>query len=388
MEKIVIIGANESIKPAIVKAKEMGFETHVFAWQTGDIGEVIADFFYPISIDNKEEILKVCKEIKPVGVVSITSDFAVQTVNYIACALGFNSNSEKTDLITRNKYHMRQAFQEAKIATPWFKRVDKEYLTGVDNENLKDLNYPLMIKPTDRWSSKGVTRVDGFDTFFDSINKAISESLEGKAIIEEFIEGPEYSCECISYAGKHRFLAFTKKYTTGAPSYIETGHRQPSDIPKEIQEKIFSEVFKALDALNIEYGASHTEFKLLENGEIRIIEVGARMAGDCIGTDLVHISTGYDYVKLVIDVATGKEPDFDRISEPKTAIIKFILDEKDMEKLNLIRETYPEYIWRVSHIVDQIGSREVSDSSTRFGYFIIAIDSDNEAKDTLIKLLK
>lgn len=383
-----MIGANESIKPAIVKAKEMGFETHVFAWPTGDIGEKIADYFYPISIDNKEKIFEVCKEIKPVGVVSITSDFAVQTVNYIARSLGFNSNSEKSDLIARNKFHMRLAFKEAKIATPWFKKLDMDYRTSFGNENLQELKYPLIIKPTDRWSSKGVTRVNGFDTLFASINKAISESLEGNAIIEEFIDGPEYSCECITYAGKHRFLAFTKKFTTGYPSYIETGHAQPSDIPKEIQKKIIPEVFKALDALNIEYGASHTEFKLLENGEIRIIEVGARMAGDCIGTDLVQISTGYDYVKMVIDVATGKTPEFERTSNPKTAIIKFILDESDLEKLNLIRKKYPDYIWRVSNIDDQIGLREVSDSSTRFGYFILAIDIDNEIKNSLIEILK
>ena len=70
------------------------------------------------------------------------------------------------------------------------------------------------------------------------------------------------------------------------------------------------EVFKALDALKIKNGPSHTEFKMDENGKIGIIEIGARMGGDCIGSDLVKISTGYDFSKLTIDVAMRKRAYF------------------------------------------------------------------------------
>jgi biotin carboxylase len=108
-------------------------------------------------------------------------------------------------------------------------------------------------------------------------------------------------------------LAFTKKYTTGSPNYIEIGHVQPTDISDRRPKKIISVIFRALDALDIQYGASHTEFKILNNGEVGIIEIGARMGGDCIGTDLVQISTGYDYVKMTIDVALGKEPSFQKL---------------------------------------------------------------------------
>ena len=58
MEKVVIIGANSFQNPLILKAKQMGYETHVFAWKSGDIGEKTADYFYPISITEKEKILE------------------------------------------------------------------------------------------------------------------------------------------------------------------------------------------------------------------------------------------------------------------------------------------------------------------------------------------
>ena len=57
MKKIVIIGANDFQNQLILKAKEMGFETHVFAWQDGSIGERTADYFYPVSIVEIDEIL-------------------------------------------------------------------------------------------------------------------------------------------------------------------------------------------------------------------------------------------------------------------------------------------------------------------------------------------
>ena len=71
MKKVAIIGASELQNPLILKAKEMGYETHVFAWECGDIGEKTADYFYPISITEKEEILEKCKEINVDAVCTI-----------------------------------------------------------------------------------------------------------------------------------------------------------------------------------------------------------------------------------------------------------------------------------------------------------------------------
>ena len=76
MKKIVIIGANDFQKPLILKAKEMGYETHVFAWREGATGAEDADFFYEISIVEMDEILEECRRIKPDAVATIGSDLA------------------------------------------------------------------------------------------------------------------------------------------------------------------------------------------------------------------------------------------------------------------------------------------------------------------------
>ena len=87
MKKIVIIGANDFQKPLILKAKEMGYETHVFAWREGAIGAEDADFFYEISIVEMDEILEECRRINPYAVACIGSDLANITVQFLAVKL-------------------------------------------------------------------------------------------------------------------------------------------------------------------------------------------------------------------------------------------------------------------------------------------------------------
>ena len=374
MDKIVIIGANSFQNPLILKAKEMGYETHVFAWKSGDIGEKTADYFYPISITEKDKILEECKKIKPKAVVSIASDLAVLTVNYLADKLGLTANSPKISKVCTNKYEMRKAFQEANVRVPKFKNVGLE-----DKIDLSEFKMPVIVKPTDRSGSRGITLVKEEGQLKEAVASAIDNSFEKRAIVEEYIEGNEYSCECISYQGKHKFLAITKKFTTGSPHFIETGHIEPSGLSEEQENIVKQEVFKALDALKIQNGPSHSEFKIDKEGNVGIIEIGARMGGDCIGSDLVKISTGYDFLKLTIDVALGKEPILERVCEPKIAVIKFIFDKKELDKLEKIKENHLDAIYYISEISDL--NHKIVDSSSRYGYYILQCKSMEELKE-------
>lgn len=378
MKKIVIIGASELQNPLILTAKEMGFETHVFAWQDGSIGERTADFFYPISIVEKDKILEKCIEIKPDAVATIASDLANITVNYIARNLGLITNSERSILVSTNKYEMRKAFKEAGIPTPMFFHVGQ----GDDLKEIKQMKLPIIVKPTDRSGSRSITKLESFDDLEEAVSCAINDSFENKAIIEEFVEGNEYSCECISFEGVHYFLAITKKYTTGAPHFIETGHIQPSDLDAPTVECVKSMVFKALDALDVRYGASHSEFKVDRNGNINIIEIGSRMGGDCIGSDLVKLSTGFDFVRMTIQAALGKSPSFEKVCEPKAAAIRYIFSKEDFDLFETIRESHSDILFRHSEI--KVSDSQVVDSSSRFGFYIVA----DKSKEKISKILK
>lgn len=370
MKKLVIIGANDFQNQLILKAKSLGYETHVFAWQCGDVGESTADYFYPISIVEKEQILEKCKEIKPDGVCSIASDLAAITVNYVAEKLGLPCNKTEYTPIQTNKYQMRKAMSDAGIDCPKFVLADERF-------NLSELNdfcYPVIVKPTDRSGSRNIMKLNSAEGIDKAVQEACETSFEHKAIVEEYITGNEYSMETISYKGKHNFLAVTKKYTTGAPHFIETGHMQPSDLSEGIIEKAVDIIFKALNALHIENSAGHSEFRVDDKGNVRIIEIGARMGGDCIGSDLVYLSTGNDFMKMVIDVACGKEPELVAERKNNTVEIRFLFNENDLNDFYEYKKNHADKIYRVSNFEIE-NMDKVTDSSSRVGYYIITGDS-------------
>ncbi len=375
MKKLVIIGANEFQNPLILKAKEMGYETHVFAWRDGAVGEKNADYFYPISIIEVDEILEICKKIQPDGVATIGSDLANVTVAKLADALGLPGNSLTCIEKSTNKASMRAAFKAAGIPTPYFRVV-----SDISELNVQELEYPLIVKPTDRSGSRAITKVEKYEQLTAAIVWAAKESFEKKAIVETYLNGQEYSMESISYEGKHTCLAITKKYTTGAPHYIETGHIQPAPLSRELESKCISEIHRALDALEIKNGASHAEFRIDDRGNVRIIEIGSRMGGDCIGSDLVPLSTGHDFMQMVIETATKQVPSINENTLEKCSAIRFIMSEKNLADLEMIKTKYPGCLIK-ELMTEEPGTHEVIDSGSRFGYYILQTDTMEEMKE-------
>ena len=208
-KKLAIIGANEFQQRLILKAKELGYETHVFAWKDGAVGANDADYFYPVNIREKDIILKICQDRNINGITSIASDLAVITVNYVAGQMGLTGNSMESAKVCTNKYLMRKRLEESGMKVPLYKRVARS-----DELNINQFHFPIIVKPTDRSGSRSITKLYHRDNLEEAIKRAVDVSFEKKAIVEEYLEGDEYSCECISYHGQHSMLAITKKYTT------------------------------------------------------------------------------------------------------------------------------------------------------------------------------
>lgn len=363
-KNIAIIGASYLQMPLIEKAKQMGYTTHVFAWAANDVGETAADYFYPISIVGKEEILNKCQEIGICGICSIASDLAMITVSYVAEQLGLPGNSVQATAKSTNKHLMRLAFEENGDPSPASILVDET----TDLSKLH-LTYPIIVKPTDRSGSRGIYKLTDPSDLPEAVHSAMEQGFEKKALVEEYAEGQEYSVEYISYQGEHHFLAMTKKDTTGAPHFIETGHLEPAPVDIETLEQVKAVVSHALDSLELKNGASHSELKIAEDGTIRIIEIGGRMGGDCIGSDLVRYSTGYDFVRMVIQVACGEAPDFTRVCNPHPAAVRFIFTETDLIAFEVLRRDHPERLLRVvDWHPENIG--KITDSSNRAGCYI------------------
>lgn len=366
MKKIAIIGASYLQEPLVRKAKELGLYTLCFAWRDGAVCADIADEFHDISIIEKEAILSICQKKQIDGVCTIASDVAAPTVSFVAEKMGLTANPYEAAVRANNKYLMRNAFMDAGVPCPLYKMV-----TSVEEIRCIDWIYPLIVKPSDRSGSLGVTKVLTPEELAPAVEKAISVSFKKQAMVEEFIEGREISVEFISYKGTHYPLQITDKVTTEAPHFVELEHHQPSTLSDKMFAKIFDITTTALNALGLTNGASHAEYKITQQGRIAVMEIGGRMGGDFIGSDLVRLSTGYDFVKGVIEVALGE------FKEPKKTICKhsgvyFLCEET--ECIKPIFENWKSYPEIIQCEITDNELRNVQCSAERSGYFIYQSD--------------
>lgn len=375
-KKLAIIGASYLQLPLVKKAKEMGIESICFAWEDGAVCKDLCDKFYPISTVDKEAILKICQEENIDGITTIASDVATLTVNYVAEKMGLVANPDKYSQTATNKYKMRQCFMDNDVPSPKYTLAD-----DTNHYQITGFKFPLIVKPTDRSGSRGVEKVLDPIQLEHAISRAQNESFEHKAIIEEFVTGREISVESISYEGKHYILQITDKVTTGAPFFVELEHHQPSSLPDDIKSQVKQIVLHSLDALHIQYGASHSELMIMEDGDIKVIEIGARMGGDFIGSDLVRLSTGYDFLKGVIEVALG---DFSEpvVTDNKYSGVFFLSEET--KQLKPIIENWKNYAGIVEAKVTDENLRKIECSGDRSGYLIYQVNSSAE-RDELSK---
>ena len=361
-KKIAILGANYQYLSFYRQTKALGYEIYSFGRASDDhiSAEKYADHFYDISFTEKEKILDICKTEGVQGVTSFLIETALPYVYYISRGLGVSCNSFECEALTENKYTMREQMSKCGVTIPAFRAVKSVEEAG-------DVHFPVIVKPSDSGGSRGITLVKEKKDFEAAVERAFDWSPSRTALVEQFIEGREFSVEAISYKGKHYILQITDKDTTGAPYFVELGHHQPANISKAQWDDISNLTLKLLTALKVEYGASHTEIKMDNNGIPYVIEMGARMGGGYINSDLVRLSTGYDFVKGVLEVATGSftEP---VIAQRGYAGVYFLCEETKDKVLPYIknRDKYP-FIYDAD-IWGKI--QTVQCNSDRGGYFI------------------
>lgn len=301
MKKIAILGADKNLYGFYNQAKQLGYYIVGVAWPEGAVCKDLCDVFYPVSFSNKEQVVDICRKEQVDGITSFTLESALPTLIYVAQQLGLNANTEECMQRVATKYTQREAFQAAELPTPL------HLLATEQNQAQIQINhYPIIIKPVDSGGSKGVFKVNNPADLQAALTQAIQCSKSHTAIVEEYIDGREFSVEYLSHNGKHYFCQLTDKVTSGEPNFIELQHHQPADVSEELRQRICATTEAALTALKIENSPSHTEIKLNSNNELYIIEIGARMGGDKITERLVKLSTGIDFVAETLKLATGE----------------------------------------------------------------------------------
>lgn len=220
---------------------------------------------------------------------------AAATINE-KLGLQVNFNSFLTTLTGRNKRLFRQAMagspQPGPVPNWCFCETRDEVLQFMRRNDSLD---GWLLKPTCGVGSIGVHHV--FDT--TEIGECVIPT-DG-ILIEEFVEGEQYSAETFSRDGEHVLLCINREINSTHSTvnrFVNVGHYLPAAIPQDLRREIADVVLRALDTLGVKHGPAHTEV-LVRNSQVFIIEVNTRMAGEPI-PELMRLALGIDLTEMAI----------------------------------------------------------------------------------------
>ena len=214
MNKVAVIGANEPLLPFYRRAKELGYYVVGIAWEEGAVCKPYCDKFYPVSFSEKERVLDICRQENINGILSFSLESALPTVTYVAQSMGLVSNSYECLELTATKYSQREAFCKSGLNVPEY------YLIKEERElEMLDIAFPVIVKPVDSGGSQGITKVDNPGMLRNAYHYAKRCSKTDTVLVEEYIDGREFSIEHISHEGKHYLVQITDKVTSGPPFY-------------------------------------------------------------------------------------------------------------------------------------------------------------------------
>lgn len=381
MKKIMILGASILQLPAIEKAKEMGLEVIAVDMNPQAVGFSVDGVVKEvISTIDTPAILEAAKRLKIDGIMTLASDMPMQSVAAVCEALGLVGVSKETALKATNKAFMRDALREHDVPVPMYFRVKtkEDFLDAV--RKIRTQGYKCIVKPADNSGSRGVDLLKEDSDLDKAYEYSKQYSRGGELVVEEYMEGSEVSVETLAVDGDVHVIQITDKITTGAPYFVEMGHTQPSRLAKDVRERIADVAISANKAIGIENGPSHTEIKVTKDGP-KIVELGARLGGDCITTHLVPLSTGVNMVECSIRIALGEKPDLTPKWNKGSAIRYLHTDIGLIQQISGVEDAKKVHGVRQISIIHGIGdnAKEVRSSVDRVGFVISQGDSSEEA---------
>lgn len=348
MKKLLMLGGGFLQKYVIRKAKTMGYYVLCLDADPNAVGFAIADEHAVINIVDEEACLAYARDKQVDGVLTAATDFSVLTMSRIAEELhlpGINYQSAK---VIKNKALVRKRLFEANAD-------DTGISYEIDSvEDIADIlpkiKFPVMMKPVDGSGSRGASKVEKAEDFVKAAEFAMNGSITHRAVAEPFIEGKEYGVESFVDNGVIHVLGVMQKDMTEPPYYAELGHAIPSGLTPELETKVKSCVYRAIFALGVNHGSVNMDLLITNEGNVHIVDVGARMGGNLIGSHIIPMGTGIDYMGNMIRAAVGDATNWKPEWQPKPVATKLLaLTPGIIKKLPNFDQIAAEYNVQIEH---------------------------------------
>ena len=348
-----------------------------------------ADEFLQIDTTDKAETLRAAKSARISAVVTDQSDVAVPTAAYVAEELQLPGIGFETALRFTNKHLMRKAIAQSHrdlLPDSLLFESEPELIAHLSSSSVN--HSELLVKPLNSQGSKGVARLDS-RSFRQTASTAFRESRGHGVLLEEFVEGEEFSVETFVVEGKVHNLAVTRKFHFPKNDCIDYRNTYLGDIPLDLENLLYSANEAIISILGLKTGSTHGEYKVQGN-RVVLMEIAARGGGGNISGKIIPFLTDFSPTNALLDFALGTHPQVRASSyRRKFAVLRFFdfapgrvktVSDEHVEDENLL---HFELTLKPSDVI-----RSVQSSRDRVGYFIVGATERAQALSAEQAILK
>ena len=300
--RLLILGGGLWQLPYVSRARELGVETWVTDWSPHAVAKACADHFAPIDLKDREATLALARDARIEGVLT-AADVGVPTAAYVAERIGVAGHSSALADYATNKFRMRERARAIGIPCPAYRRVRSvdEAASAVAAADL-----PVIVKPVDNCSSRGVQWVDRLADLEIAVSGALAASQCGEAIVEEFLVGAEGSIEALVQDRRVFVLGFCDKTKSPLPDRFDLELRYPGAFAPEVAAAVRRLADEIAAGFGVANGIVHIEFLVADRTDVvYLIEFAIRGCGSKVATDLMPALTGVDVTRVLIRQAFG-----------------------------------------------------------------------------------
>lgn len=312
------------------RIKSLGYKLVVARHDLGNDSEAeeLVDHLIPVRVHNFEclenTVETIVREAKKQGVTGVITrwDAGIPVMAHVSAALGMPTFPPQLVESLRDKYRMREMFDQHGIPSAAFAKVRtlEEALAAA-----RQIGYPHVLKPSLGYGSWGVLRIDSEEQMkveFERILKLSQlEFHTSDLLIEEFLEGKELTVDSIIYQGDVLFSNITEKplpMTGEEGGFAELRMITPSSFAQSEQQKIHEVQHSLIQKFGIYNAVIHTEMRLTKTGP-KLLEINPRVGGANIPT-ITKMAANVDLELAALELAFGKKPSLQPILQGYAAV--------------------------------------------------------------------
>ena len=302
-EFVLILGAGLMQKPSIEAAGELGYKTLVVDANKNAVCVPFADVFVQIDLKDREKIADLAMSYgdKLKAVFTAGTDFSA-SVSYVAQKCGLISHSFEAAMNASNKVLMRKCFRENGVPSPDFVEVSESEIETLSSD--ESVLFPKVVKPVDNMGARGCRLVRNKSEFEPALRDAVAFSRTGKAIVEDYMKGMEFSIDALVHEGNVTITGFADRHIFFDPYFIEMGHTMPSSVSEAVKKNVVDVFVKGVKALGLTEGVAKGDVKYTEKGAM-IGEIAGRLSGGYMSGWTYPYASGVNLTMEAMKIALG-----------------------------------------------------------------------------------